>query len=143
VTEWSSSLEFVAEAASLRRVRRFVVTELIAHGPVRLADVVAVVVTELATNALLHAHPPYVVTLDHADSRLLLGVLDGSPVPPQLAYPIDPVRTTRYGLAMVNHMSVEWGVTPSEAGGKTVWAAFDTRAASSETDTVLDTWFSS
>jgi len=137
VVEWSSSLEFAAEAASLRRVRRFVVAELIAHGPLRLADVAAVVVTELATNALLHARPPYEVTLDHAGSRLVLGVVDGSPVPPQLTYPVDPLRTTRYGLAMVNHLSVEWGVTPGATGGKTVWAAFDTRVADPGSDRFL------
>jgi two-component sensor histidine kinase len=123
-------MTFVAEAASLRRVRRFVVTELIAHGPVRLADIVAVVVTELATNALLHAHPPFEVTLERADSRLVLGVRDGSPAPPQLADTPDLTRTRGYGLAMVRHMSVDWGVTPVDAGGKLVWAAFDTRPAS-------------
>ena len=131
---------FVAEAASLRRVRRFVVTELIARGPVRLADVVAVVVTELATNALLHARPPFEVSLDQAGSRLVLGVLDGSPIPPQLSHITDLMPTSRYGLAMVTYMSAEWGVTPGVTGGKTVWAAFDTRLAASEPANLLETW---
>ena len=108
-------------------MRRFVVAELLAHGPVRLADVVAVVVTELATNALLHARPPFLVTLDRTDTRLVLGVHDGSPVAPQLADNADLSRTSGYGMTMVIHLSVEWGVTSSAAGGKIVWAAFDTR----------------
>ena len=123
-------MEFVAEPASLRRVRRFVVAELVAHGPVRLADVVAVVVTELATNALLHARPPFEVTLNRTDSRLVLGVRDGSPAPPLLSDTSDLMRTSGYGMAVVTHMSVEWGVSPGAAGGKTVWAAFDTQLAS-------------
>ncbi|MGZ5398753.1 MAG: ATP-binding protein [Nocardioides sp.] len=120
-------------------MRRFVVTELISHGPVRLADVAAVVVTELATNALLHARPPFAVTLAHAESRLVLGVLDGSPVPPHVSPTADPMEMSRYGLPMVIHMSVDWGVTPGTTGGKTVWAAFDTRRSDFEPADPLET----
>jgi hypothetical protein len=122
-------MEFVAEPASLRRVRRFVVAELIEHGPVRLADVAAVVVTELATNALLHARPPFLVSLDHSGSTLVVGVSDGSPVAPQISDVQELMRTRGYGMTMVIHMSVDWGVTLDASGGKTVWAAFDTRFA--------------
>ena len=87
------------------------------------------VATELATNALLHARPPFMVTLDHDDSRLVVSVRDGSAVAPQPSDTSDLMRTSGYGLPMVIHMSVEWGVTPGVAGGKTVWAAFDTQFA--------------
>jgi anti-sigma regulatory factor (Ser/Thr protein kinase) len=91
-----------------------------------MVDDVVLVVSELVTNALVHAQTPFKVTVQVLEQMLLLEVEDGSPTAPFLvgARVLD---TGGRGVAIVNLLSHDWGVDASTDGGKSVWAEFDLR----------------
>ena len=82
--------------------------------------------SELATNALTHALTPFTVTLAAVAQSLLVKVRDGSPCHP-VSVDGTPLDTAGRGVTIVALLSRDWGVTAHADGGKTVWAAFDTR----------------
>lgn len=94
---------------------------------------VAVVVSELVTNALCHglhdasysalARPIHLMLLARED-RVVTAVIDPSDRTPMLAAAQQMSETGR-GLRIVAVMSDAWGWVPFAAGGKAVWAAFD------------------
>jgi hypothetical protein len=77
-------------------------------------------VTELSTNAVLHAATAYRVSLNQRDDGTIrIGVSDGSPRKPRARYyGVD--ATTGRGLGLVGSLSAAWG-TSVLPGGKTVW----------------------
>jgi hypothetical protein len=78
------------------------------------------VLSELATNAALHARSPFTVTVQLAEECLLLEVTDASPRLPR-ARNYAPDATTGRGMGLVDALSESWGSTQGPAG-KTVWA---------------------
>jgi anti-sigma regulatory factor (Ser/Thr protein kinase) len=79
------------------------------------------VLSELATNAALHARSQFTVTVHVADDCLLLEVSDASPrIPRARHYAAD--ATTGRGMGLVAALSLSWGTTTGAGGGKTVWA---------------------
>jgi hypothetical protein len=125
-TVWKYELELSAHAISAARARSFVGRRLVEHELQYLADDVQLVVSELATNALTHALGPFTVTLAAVGQSLLVKVRDGSPCHPVIVVGT-PLDTTGRGVTIVALLSREWGLTAHADGGKTVWAAFDTR----------------
>jgi two-component sensor histidine kinase len=87
-------------------------------------DAVALCVSELVTNALDHAAPPYELRLERHDSRLRVEVADASDGEPVLR-PITPTAVRGRGIFLVEAVSTTWGVQPTD-DGKTVWAEFST-----------------
>lgn len=78
------------------------------------------VLSELATNAALHARSPYTVALRLDSGSMFIEVTDASPrLPQRRNYERD--ATTGRGLRLVAALSHSWGAT-AVAGGKTVWA---------------------
>lgn len=84
-----------------------------------LADDAALVATELATNAVLHAGPPATLRLCRLDGTVRIEVRDRSPRPPVVVDPTDEAMTGR-GLRLIDALAERWGVEPVE-GGKVVW----------------------
>ena len=124
---WSCSTEFAADASSASGARAFVTHHLLEHDLGYLVDDMQLVVSELATNAMLHAHTPYTVTLGALEGSVRLEVLDGSQIGPVmvLARGLD---TGGRGVEIVNAVSRDWGVIANTSGGKSVWAEFNRRA---------------
>jgi anti-sigma regulatory factor (Ser/Thr protein kinase) len=89
--------------------------------PSDVADDAALVLSELATNALRHGLGEVVVraAIDD-DGAVQLSVTDSGDEQPAMQ-PIDPTRVGGLGLRIVDQLSVAWGVAPFP-GGKTVWA---------------------
>ncbi|MGI5455011.1 ATP-binding protein [Streptomyces sp. CA-249302] len=94
--------------------------------PDDLSDTVALILTELATNAVRHAHAhrpgrTFTVALAHDGRKTIeVEVYDGSPRHPVLnGY--DPDATSGRGLLLVDALCEEWGVREREFG-KSVWA---------------------
>ena len=103
--------------------RDFVSEQLVRHRLDHEVDILRLVVSELVTNAVLHARSPFVVTVAQVDHTLTLAVWDESVVlPPEPLRPSTRRQRGR-GLNIVEHLSSQWGVT-HERGGKTVWARF-------------------
>jgi len=90
------------------------------------ADDVALLVSELASNAVRHARSPFTVAVGCDASMVRVEVTDDSPaVPVPQAPPVDAV--TGRGLMIVQALARRWGVETTESG-KVVWFEIDCRA---------------
>ncbi|MGH3334110.1 MAG: ATP-binding protein [Nocardioidaceae bacterium] len=122
-TLWSHETELPAEAVSASRARDFVAYHLVEHQLFHLVEDVRLVVSELATNAMVHAQTPFTVTLEQDEQAVLLTVHDGSPTPPVPLQP-DLLDAGGRGLSIVDLVSRGWGVVEGLHGAKSVWASF-------------------
>lgn len=112
-----STREFPPESAAIRAARTFV-TETPASAGVD-AGALALAVSELATNAVLHAKTSFVVTVERLPDGVRVSVTDGEPSLPRLRE-IDPMEITGRGLAIVRSLSRHLQIDPA-GPGKTVW----------------------
>ncbi len=99
--------------------------------PAELVDDAALLVSELVTNAVRHGGPEVTVRVRLEPTAFGVAVQDdGAAVPPTRAVPPDPTSPTGRGLLLVDTVSSEWGVTPSDPPpGKTVWFRLERPAA--------------
>ncbi|MEX2290933.1 MAG: ATP-binding protein [Mycobacteriales bacterium] len=105
---------------SVALVRRYALDACAALGWDDSADTVALLVSEMATNAVLHAYGSEIrVRVLDRGLRLRVEVHDGSP-----ALPVPRNAPARdedgRGLALVEALAVGWGADLAP-GGKTVW----------------------
>lgn len=109
--------DFTSDAASVARARRFVLSVLDVDPAT--AEAVELAVSELATNAVLHARSAFRVRVFRNSSSIRVAVYDRSTAD---ATPRDfgHDALTGRGLTIVEQLSDDWGVTP-EVGGKWVW----------------------
>ncbi|MFJ7074997.1 ATP-binding protein [Streptomyces sp. NPDC098781] len=117
--EWS----FPAEAGAVRAARAAVRARLCDWGLDTLADVAALLVSELVTNSLRHATGPIGVRLvrpAHLGDLLLVEVSDPLPDPPRERVARLEDESGR-GLQLVAHSAHRWGTRPGRNTGKTVW----------------------
>jgi anti-sigma regulatory factor (Ser/Thr protein kinase) len=115
-----ASILLVPVAAAVAISRQFVATALSAWGLAALADDAAVVVSELATNAVKHAGSAFRLTVSRGDSAVRISVADT--VAELLAIvPDDPLSATGRGLMLVQALARSWGWSRT-AEGKSVWA---------------------
>ena len=112
-------LDLPAEPASVRQARRFVDRALADVGAGSLAEVAGLLVSELVTNAVIHAGGVIRVRLSAADEVVRVGVQDTSTQRPTPRLASSNEGTGR-GLALVADLAQRWGVddTPD---GKEVW----------------------
>src|SRR4029079_13813144 len=115
---WPPHTTHVADA------RHFVDNRLREHGLARESEAVLVVVSELATNAILYAGGPFTVSLQHTNDTLTVSVRDGSLAPLVQHAPPESFDVRGRGLQIVERLSSSWGVTPHH-DGKSVRARFD------------------
>lgn len=105
---------------SVALVRRYAVDACVALGWGASADTVALLVSEVATNAVLHAYGPEIrVRVVDRGERLRIEVADGSPVLPVPRRARDGAENGR-GLALVEALAVRWGVE-GRPDGKELW----------------------
>ncbi len=100
--------------------RHFAVGTLRDWGIGDLADAAALVVTELAANAIVHARSAFTVILSAHGGLLRISVRDASPHGREALVPV-PL----HGLGAVDALASRWGVESLGSAGKTVW--FDLR----------------
>lgn len=120
---WSHDIELAAQPVSASRSRDFVRHHLAEHGLSHLSDDVELVVSELATNSMVHAATSFKVSLHAFEQTLLLEVEDGSRVGPSLVA-TQVLHTSGRGMAIVDLLTRDWGVDAHTDGGKAVWAEF-------------------
>jgi anti-sigma regulatory factor (Ser/Thr protein kinase) len=77
-------------------------------------------ISEVVTNAVVHARSPVEVVLSNPDSSLSVEVSDESDVLPLLVEPAPDSDDHGRGLPLVRDLSDRWGVVENDAG-KTVW----------------------
>jgi anti-sigma regulatory factor (Ser/Thr protein kinase) len=110
---------FPPDPESITAARRFV---LAAMGAATrdLRDVVSVLVSELAMNAVQHARTPFEVTVEVTGRTLRVEVTDSGGGTAQ-ARPLPPATSLHgRGLFIVDQLSDAWGAT-SLGAGKSVW----------------------
>lgn len=100
--------------------RHFAVGALCDWGAGDLADDAALVVTELAANAIVHAHSGFTVSLSARGDLVRISVRDASPLPGGSAAAALPPAPL-HGLGAVDALASRWGVEPLGNAGKTVW----------------------
>ena len=86
-------------------------------------DLPVLLVSELVTNAILHAGPPVTLRANADGGRLRVEVHDGAPQPPVVKSPGDPggpPPERGRGLFLVASLADRWG-WEGRATGKTVW----------------------
>jgi hypothetical protein len=122
VCDRHSSVErlFVPLPAAIGEARGFVAGVLGAWGDDPLGAQAAVIVSELATNAVRHARSPFRVSIARTESSVRVGVRDASrDLPARIDG--DTARTGGRGIALIAALADAWG-TDAETDGKTVWA---------------------
>jgi len=116
-----TELHLAAQLTSPRASRLFVTRALLDWHLTSLVAKASLVVSELVTNAVIHARSACSVRLTWRDDAVRVDVSDdgdGSP-DPQLASEYDEEGR---GLFLISAMSTAWGVEPADGGGKSIWA---------------------
>jgi uncharacterized membrane protein len=99
--------------------RHFAVAALCEWGLADVADDAALVVTELAANAIVHAGSGFTVNLSARGTVLRIAVRDGCPLPAEGQAALIPLPL--HGLGAVDALAARWGVESLGKAGKTVW----------------------
>jgi hypothetical protein len=109
---------FPAALESARAARHVMTAAMETSDSPHLADDAALIVTELATNAVVHAHSGFRVTLTLRQDMMRISVHDDEPLPAADAVlPAVPL----HGLGAVAALAARWGADPAGTG-KDVWA---------------------
>jgi anti-sigma regulatory factor (Ser/Thr protein kinase) len=108
----------LASAASARHLVRDALTQA-GVDCWATVDTAVLLVSEVVTNAVVHAHTPVDVHIAVRGPVVRIEARDGSTTPPRLPH-VDAGATSGRGLAMVDELASSWGsvVGPD---GKTVW----------------------
>lgn len=119
------ALELDPDPRSVQEARRWVVSACHKLGRGDLVECAALGISELVTNALLHAGDPIAVRLRGTPEHPRVEVSDGSRKPPVMPASSgndldDLLSTFGRGLNIVAMCSVAWG-TAIDADGKCVW----------------------
>lgn len=117
------------EPRSVARARGFLKDVLGGSEEHLAVDVASLLVSELVTNAVLHASSAVELTVRRQRGRVRVVVADASPKAPQRRTYKEEATTGR-GLEMVELLAEQWGVDTSAGGGKAVW--FEVSAAGSQ-----------
>lgn len=124
------------EPSSAGQARGFVREVLSAAGRPEWIERAELAVSELVTNAVVHAHTVLTVTVSVTGDDATVYVRDDSAqLPAQRHWGAS--ATTGRGLALVASLSVTYGVE-TEPGGKTVWFRVDDTVG--DADDQVDTW---
>ena len=95
-------------------------------------DDAVLVLSELVTNAMVHAGAGCTIEMQYDDARLRLEVRDPSPSPPVIAV-VRPHETGGRGLHIVDAVTGAWGWEPT-VDGKRVWASLDAPVKRTDND---------
>lgn len=115
---------FAAEADVLASVRAFVIGELRERGvEPSMVERAVTAVSELATNAVIHARTPFELRIRTEDERVWIGVVDSNPRQP-LPPPFEAGLVSGRGLHVVAGLADEWGSELLDRG-KVVWCAIE------------------
>jgi anti-sigma regulatory factor (Ser/Thr protein kinase) len=107
------------------RARRYLLAQLDAGVSASCASDAALIVSELVTNSVIHAHvgadEAILLELTALGDRLRIAVIDpGSLLEPRIVAS-DSDAPGGFGLRLVRHMSSAWGVVRNDAGTTSVW----------------------
>jgi len=115
----SISRRFPASLESVPQAREWVAAEL-SSLPSDVLNPALLMVSELSTNALIHAGTSFEVQIEHSERELTITVRDTGPGVPTLRNP-QPSEAHGRGLKIVTALSNRWDVVDFGDRGKAVW----------------------
>jgi anti-sigma regulatory factor (Ser/Thr protein kinase) len=131
-------LELPPTTESVPAARRFVRQLMRISDTVADIDTAGLLVTEIVTNAVLHASTPMTLYVQVATDVVHIELRDGSAQQPRL-HTFSATAATGRGLRLLETLAVRWGVRPDPDGGKVVW--FEVGASSDSTwDSYAEDW---
>lgn len=102
-------------------VARRHVGEVLSDSPPAVVDVVALLVSELATNCVRYVKTDFTVSIEQTAHSVRVDVADDDGAGVTMQRP-GPDETTGRGLRIVERLADDWGVTQVVNGrGKSVW----------------------
>jgi CheY-like chemotaxis protein/anti-sigma regulatory factor (Ser/Thr protein kinase) len=119
--EQRQQAQFEGDVSTVPHAREFVRSTLDKWGAVHLSDEASLIVTELATNAVLHANSAYEVRLRRSGGVVRIEVADrdsGTPEP----QPFSATAESGRGIVLVSAISASWGIDTEPGQGKVTWA---------------------
>jgi anti-sigma regulatory factor (Ser/Thr protein kinase) len=122
---------FPAHVNSPSAARHFVLENLKGWADDELLADAAVVVTELATNAVVHARSEFTVEIAPVEAGVRISVLDCGP-DQWVGKAVSFMASHGRGLGLVAALSRSWGKSARD-GGKVVWAELTVNPSSSRT----------
>ncbi|HUB70227.1 MAG TPA: ATP-binding protein [Acidimicrobiales bacterium] len=118
VREERASRAFSPEPREVYSARHFVASVLEKWG--FECDDLPLLVSELATNAVLHARSDFEVTVVRSGPRLRVEVYDQNTRLPSFAV-APPDAYSGRGLMLLRELATAWGVESHSDSGKTIW----------------------
>lgn len=115
-----ATMRLPAHPASSRAARSFAAEHLRSWGCDHAVDDATLLVSELVTNAVLHARAPVDVVVRKSRSAVRVEVFDEGGGNPLVGLSESDSLQGR-GLGLVQAVAHRWGVTEDGDGGKTVW----------------------
>jgi anti-sigma regulatory factor (Ser/Thr protein kinase) len=119
----SSTRTFPPDPLAVRQARRFAADQLRGIDPA-IQEVVELMVSELATNCVRHAHSDFTISVRYDRDHVRVEVVDageGAPVPRS---PRNHEPTGR-GLRIIEQLAGAWGIERRPHGGNLVWFETD------------------
>lgn len=114
------------DTRSPSRARRFATDVMGDEASSNLADTVQLLISEIVTNAVLHARSEIRIEVTCDAQRVRVEVSDRSPMRPATRSFAQQSSTGR-GLLLVEELADRWGTAPDD-GGKVVWFEVDAAA---------------
>lgn len=115
----SANLLLPCDRKSAGEARRFVEECLAEWGATECTDAALLLVSEVVTNAVVHANSEADLRVCHVGSRVRIEVVDSSSAAPQVKEAEEEATGGR-GMALVEVLSLDWGIDQVH-GGKRVW----------------------
>ncbi|MGH3365993.1 MAG: ATP-binding protein [Nocardioidaceae bacterium] len=115
----ADSLQLRVRLDAPRTARAWVCDLCRSHGLDDLCDNAGLLVTELVTNAVLHARTDCEVAAEPAEHAIRITVTDHDLADVQV-HPLDAAAPGGRGLWIVAALATDWGITPHQTG-KSVW----------------------
>ena len=115
------SFVLAPEPASAGDARRWAADIAVASGYRGVSEVLALLVSELVTNAVVHAGSPGSLVIDVDEQRLRAEVDDRSDDVPTTVGEVDPLAVGGRGLQLMRDLSDAHGFERLAGGGKVIW----------------------
>lgn len=119
---WQRTEVFVPVPEAVGAVRRFVTRVLQEWGEDQIVPDAALATSEMATNAVTHAHSPFRVFLHRSSDVVLIAIKDARVGSPR-AHVAGSQDPSGRGLMIVEAVADRWGCDTLE-NGKVIWAEF-------------------
>lgn len=123
---WAAEAQFAPDRTTPAKARALVERCLTEHDRQHLVDDISLVVSELVTNAVVHARTPIRIRLEEMPIYVKLTVYDESVNLPVLSLASRVLSESEggRGLWLVDACSTDWGTDLAGSQGKCIWALF-------------------